>query len=207
MWLVAKVEQNHHISSCLRFQLFFAPNKSQQRLLQPRRSPTSVSVRQLLVRCGGCSVCYNHLPTAARPRPFRHPAASQLQLGVTPGSPAPQPTHTQAQQQQRSECQSERVLGCSNADLADSTSCQLQPPDHMHVLTLTHGSFAKEREGCATSAAAVVGVVLAHDRMLMCVEAGWRLTGLRNCSTGREATRSTVDCSWSRHPLASREQA
>jgi hypothetical protein len=54
-----------------------------------------------------------------------------------------------------------------------------------------------QREVCCTSA----------ERMLMCVEAGWRLTGFLKVSTGLDAALSTVDDSCSRQPLAKRAQA
>jgi hypothetical protein len=69
----------------------------------------------------------------------------------------------------------------------------------LHKRTLTMGSCVTQRAVCWCACSA--------ERMLMCVDAGCRLTGLRSCSTGRAATRSTVDCSCRRHPFAKRAQA
>jgi hypothetical protein len=69
----------------------------------------------------------------------------------------------------------------------------------LHTLTLTMGSWVMQRAVCWCACSA--------ERMLICVDAGWRLIGLRSCSTGLAATRSTVDCSCRRHPFAKRAQA
>lgn len=96
------------------------------------------------------------------------------------------------------------VPACLSAEAAASlNSCQccvsqlLQASSRPQASTLmgcdTHAAFSagsciRQRATCCCCCACP-----AEQRMVMCVEAGWRRVGLRSCSTGLAATRSTVD--------------
>ena len=91
-------------------------------------------------------------------------------------------------------------LAHNHCSKSQHSRAQHSTAPHSTAPTLRCGSCVKHLDvcdACLTSA----------ERMLTAVDAGWRRTGLRGFSTGRADTRSTVDCSCRRHPLAKRAHA